>query len=109
MKNPPRTIALAAVAIALLAGAGYGLYRLGLQQGQHGNEHAAAPLPATPAAATSDPSTWTASQGEEATRRHIRDGIRAGSVDPVTGRKVLYYQDPMSPARASRRPASRPS
>lgn len=108
MKNSPRTLAVVAIAVGLLAGAGYGLYRLGLQQGQHGSEHATAPSPAASAVATSDPSTWTASQGEEATRRHIRDGIRAGSVDPVTGRKVLYYQDPMSPGTRFEAPGKSP-
>lgn len=108
MKNSPRTLAVVAIAVGLLAGAGYGLYRLGLQQGQHGSEHASAPSPAASAVATSDPSTWTASQGEEATRRHIRDGIRAGSVDPVTGRKVLYYQDPMSPGTRFEAPGKSP-
>ncbi len=95
---------LAAAAAAALALAGYGLYRLGVQQGQHPPAQAGGAAPA----AVSDPSTWTAAQNEEATRRHLREGIRAGSVDPVTGRKVLYYQDPMKPGTRFEAPGKSP-
>ena len=100
-------IALAAAAV-LVALAGYGLYRLGVQQGSQGMDHGAAPAPTQAAAAPVDPSTWSTAQGEEATRRHIREGIRAGSVDPVTGRKVLYYQDPMQPGTRFDAPGKSP-
>lgn len=92
---------LAALAVAALAG--WGLYRLGVQ---HGAAQQGAQAPA--AAAVADPSTWTIPQGEEATRRHIRDGIRAGSVDPATGRKILYYHDPMVPGAKFDAPAKSP-
>ena len=61
-----------------------------------------------PAAAV-DPSTWGVADGEAATRRHIADGLKAGMIDPVTGRKILHYHDPMVPGKSSRRRASRPS
>ncbi|HEY0822550.1 MAG TPA: efflux RND transporter periplasmic adaptor subunit [Ramlibacter sp.] len=99
---------LAVAAAAALALAGFGLYRLGVAQGQHGPAQATATMAAAPAAAVSDPSTWTAAQGEEATRRHLREGIRAGSVDPATGRKVLYYQDPMAPGTRFEAPGKSP-
>lgn len=106
--NSKTTIA-AAVAALLLAGAGYGLYRLGLQQGMQGHAPAASSAAAAPAAAaTQDPAQWTVQQGEEATRRHMREGIQAGSVDPATGRKVLYYQDPMAPGKKFEAPGKSP-
>lgn len=96
--------------VALFAAAGYGLYQLGMQQGMR--EHTGAPASTAAqtasAAATVDPSTWTTQQGEEATRRHIREGIQAGSIDPVTGRKVLHYQDPMVPGTKFEAPGKSP-
>jgi len=47
-------------------------------------------------------------QGEEATRRHINDGIKAGDIDPVTNKKILYYHDPMVPANKFDKPAKSP-
>jgi Cu(I)/Ag(I) efflux system membrane fusion protein len=54
-----------------------------------------------------DPTSSIAA-GEAATRRHIKEGIKAGDVDPATGKPILYYHDPMVPgnkfdARPSRR------
>ena len=104
-----KRIAIAAAAAIVLALSGYGLYRLGARQALEHSGHGAAPAPAASVAPTAvDPSTWSAAQGEEATRRHIRDGIRAGSIDPVTGRKVLYYQDPMAPGTRFDAPGKSP-
>lgn len=47
-------------------------------------------------------------EGEDATRRHITAGIKAGDVDPATGRKVLYYHDPMVPGNKFDKPAKSP-
>jgi len=60
------------------------------------------------AAATADPSQWTIPQGEEATRRHIRDGLKAGDIDPSTGKKVLYWHDPMVPGQKFDKPGKSP-
>ncbi len=102
MSNPKRTaIALAALALALLGA--YGSYRLGLQQGSA--------LPAVSAAASAafvDPSNWGIPQGEAATRRHIASGLKAGDIDPATGRRVLYYHDPMVPGKRFDAPAKSP-
>lgn len=102
-----KTASIAVAAIAATAAAGYGLYQLGMRQGLR--DRTAVPASTqTPGAAAVDPSNWTISQGEEAARRHIRDGIRAGSIDPVTGRKVLHYHDPMVPGTKFDAPGKSP-
>lgn len=50
----------------------------------------------------------TAAEGEEATRRHIKAGIKAGETDPANGRKILYYHDPMVPGNKFDKPAKSP-
>ena len=99
------------LASALLAAAGYGLYAFGLRRGMD-----VAPAPAGSAAgnAASTPTAPTEAvpqsiaQGEEATRRHIANGIKAGEIDPATGKKVLYYHDPMVPGNKFDKPAKSP-
>ena len=90
---------------ALLAGgvlgaAGYGLYHLGMKNGS-GMAGAVAP---TNAAA----GPQSIAQGEEATRRHINSGLKAGDTDPATGSKILYYHDPMVPGSKFDKPAKSP-
>ena len=94
--------AVAAVAAALLAGAGYGLYQLGQLRGAAANA-------SIPAAATSsaDPQSSIAA-GEAATRRHIKDRLKAGDIDPANGEKIIYYQDPMVPGKRFDAPAKSP-
>lgn len=60
------------------------------------------------ATTTEDPSDWGIAQGEAATRRHIEQGIKAGDIDPVTGREILYYHDPMVPGRQFDAPGKSP-
>jgi membrane fusion protein, copper/silver efflux system len=55
-----------------------------------------------------DPSSWGISEGEAATRRHMKEGLAAGHIDPVTGRKILYYQDPMMPGNKFETPGKSP-
>ena len=50
----------------------------------------------------------SSAQGEEATRRHIAAGLKAGDTDPATGKKILYYQDPMTPGTKFDKPAKSP-
>lgn len=102
-KNP---LVLSLLAAAVLGAAGVGLYRLGLEQGLSRGE--AAVDGAAPMAATEDPSIWGIPQGEAATRRHIEAGLQAGDVDPRTGRKILYYHDPMVPGRKFDAPGKSP-
>jgi hypothetical protein len=87
------------IAVVLMAGVGggYGLYQWGWQRG-------AASVPVVASAAVPQ----SIAEGEAATRRHIASGIKAGDVDPATGRKVLYYHDPMVPGNQFDAPAKSP-
>jgi Cu(I)/Ag(I) efflux system membrane fusion protein len=112
-------IAMAVVALAAIAGGGYGLWALGMNQGM---EMMSAPIGAAneggadgevDSAASSDggkvdPSTWNIPQGEAATRRHMESGIKAGDMDPETGLTVQYYHDPMVPGRKFDSPGKSP-
>ncbi|MCQ9374783.1 efflux RND transporter periplasmic adaptor subunit [Methyloversatilis sp. XJ19-13] len=104
-----KTIVIALVATGVLSAVGLGLYRLGVESGM-----AHAPMPETAgdgspsAGAGVDPATWGIPEGEAATRRHIESGLKAGDVDPVTGRRVLHYHDPMVPGQKFDAPAKSP-
>lgn len=105
--NRNQKLAAGAAAFAVLVLAGYGMYRLGLQQGGHtsspGNEPRSNAVAAPPAAVPQG-----ALEGEDATRRHITQGLKAGDTDPVNGRKILYYHDPMVPGNKFDKPAKSP-
>lgn len=106
-----RTILLVAVTVVLLAAGGYAAFQFGMQRGSALTDTSNTARTATadaPAIAPIDPSGWSIPQGEEATRRHIREGLAAGTVDPVTGKKILYYHDPMVPGNKFDRPAKSP-
>ena len=101
---------LGLLASGALGAAGYGLYVIGMQRGMG---MAAAPTTAAGSAATSPAAIANAvpqssAQGAEATRRHITSGVKAGDVDPATGKKILYYHDPMVPGNKFDRPAKSP-
>jgi Cu(I)/Ag(I) efflux system membrane fusion protein len=106
-----RRTALGVTVLAALSAAGYGLYALGRQQGHN---RAAAPVAAdadaagAPAAPMADAGPLSIAQGEEATRRHIQSGLKAGDIDPANGKKVLYYHDPMVPGNRFDKPAKSP-
>jgi Cu(I)/Ag(I) efflux system membrane fusion protein len=96
---------VALLALVVLGAAGYGLYSLGMRQG----------MQMTPAAETSpttvakvEMATDTVAAGEAATRRHIKDGLKAGDVDPATGKKILFYHDPMVPGKTFEAPGKSP-
>lgn len=93
-----RTLVLA----ALLA-AGGGLFWLGKLQG----ESSGGPSPARGASAPAG-GAQGAAEGEDATRRHVEVGLKAGDVDPVSGRKILYYHDPMVPGNKFDKPGKSP-
>ena len=100
MQLKPLLIGLTAAGV--LAATGYGLYTTGLQRGMG---MAAAPAPAaSPAQAIPQ----SIAQGEDATRRHLTAGLKAGDVDPATGRRILYYHDPMVPGNRFDKPAKSP-
>ena len=95
----------ALLAAALFAAGGWGLYRLGLQRGME-----AGPNPGAPAdgAASAPPAGPQGAEGEDATRRHMQAGLKAGDVDPASGRKILYYRDPMVPGNRFDKPGKSP-
>jgi membrane fusion protein, copper/silver efflux system len=89
--------------LAALIGTGSGAYLFGMNRGWN-----MASTPAATSAASADPSSWTIPQGEAATKRHIKEGLKAGDMDPATGREVLYYHDPMVPGKRFDAPAKSP-
>ncbi|MBI3153959.1 MAG: efflux RND transporter periplasmic adaptor subunit [Burkholderiales bacterium] len=98
-----KTMILGALAAIAAAGLGTLAWWLGMRQGM-----AMMAAPAAVAAAPADPSQWSIPQGEAATRRHIRDGLKAGDVDPVTGLRIQNYHDPMVPGKNFDAPAKSP-
>jgi Cu(I)/Ag(I) efflux system membrane fusion protein len=105
-----KTFSIAAVLTAGLLGAGgYGLYSLGMKRGSN---MVTAVMPAAMRSVAATPTTPAASmsiaQGEDATRRHISAGLKAGDTDPVTGSKIIYYHDPMVPSSQFDKPAKSP-
>ena len=101
-------IALLAAALLGLTGAGaYALYALGLKRGMDASAPAASSPTAAPSGAT-PAGPQSIAQGEDATRRHISAGLKAGDIDPASGRKILYYHDPMVPGNKFDKPAKSP-
>ena len=102
MKRKPLMISL--MAVALLGAMGYGLYSVGMRRGME----MAAPGAGHAPDAAPETGPQSIAQGEEATRRHIAAGLKAGDTDPATGKKILYYQDPMTPGTKFDKPAKSP-
>lgn len=99
-----KTAVTGLISIVLLAGGAWGLYRLGMQHGMNmgtGPENSGT-------GTVADPAQWTIDEGEDATRRHIDAGIKAGDIDPLTGREVSHYYDPMMPASRFEAPGKSP-
>ncbi len=94
----------ASVLVAALAAGGYALYRAGLHQGSAAASSASTAPQANP---VEDPNRSIAA-GEAATRRHIAQGLKAGQIDPATGKPILYYHDPMVPGKRFDAPAKSP-
>jgi len=103
---------LLAIAAALVLGAaGYGVHSLGLQRGIAMAPAGAGSTPDSASVATGpvpDTAPKSVAQGEAATRRHIRVGIKAGDIDPDTSKRILYYHDPMVPGNKFDKPAKSP-
>jgi Cu(I)/Ag(I) efflux system membrane fusion protein len=97
------SLLVVAAAAAVLAAVGGGAWWIGMNQGM-----AMRQAPAAVAVAPVDPSQWSIPQGEEATRRHIRDGLKAGDVDPAIGLRIQNYHDPMVPGKNFDAPAKSP-
>jgi Cu(I)/Ag(I) efflux system membrane fusion protein len=108
--KPFTKLAIGLLVAAMLGAAGYGLYNTGMQRGMAMTAAPASPggsETAAAGAATQD-LPQSIAQGEAATRRHITSGIQAGDVDPATGKRVLYYHDPMVPGNKFDKPAKSP-
>ncbi len=103
-----KTIVMGVVAASVLGAAGYGLYATGMQRGMGMTAAPEASVAANGAANTGGTPPMSIAQGEEATRRHITSGIKAGDIDPVTGKKIIYYHDPMVPGNKFDKPAKSP-
>lgn len=109
--NPKRWRVL--VTVLLMVVVAFGAWKLGVDAGRRQGQAAdtgASPIATVSSAppAVVDPSRWGIPQGEEATRRHIRDGLKAGDVDPSTGRRILNYHDPMVPGKNFDAPGKSP-
>ena len=101
-----KTSFVALAAVSLLVAVGAGAWWLGMQQGM--GHTTGTPQSVAATTASDDPSLWTIPQGEDATRRHIRESLKAGDVDPATGRRILNYHDPMVPGKNFEAPAKSP-
>jgi Cu(I)/Ag(I) efflux system membrane fusion protein len=100
-----RTVTLlGALALGAIGAGGYALYAIGMRQGM-----GMAAAAVQPAAASASAAAAAANEApQDATRRHIAAGLKAGDTDPVTGKKILYYHDPMVPGNKFDRPAKSP-
>jgi Cu(I)/Ag(I) efflux system membrane fusion protein len=100
---------LATAALGTLAAVGYGAWTAGMNAGMTMGTPQVAPTGTGGSSASpQDPSTWTITQGFEATERHMREGLKAGDMDPVTGLKILNYHDPMVPGKHFEAPGKSP-
>jgi membrane fusion protein, copper/silver efflux system len=102
------SIGLTAVALAILSAVGYGAWTAGMNAGMNMGTTTPQGAPTEASASTQDPSTWSMNLGFEATERHMRDGLKAGDMDPVTGSKILNYHDPMVPGKNFNAPGKSP-
>ena len=103
-----KTLIVSVAAATALGGAAYAVYTLGMQRGMGMAAVPVAPAAATASAPPAESAPMSLAQGEEATRRHIASNIKAGDLDPATGKRVLYYHDPMVPANKFDKPAKSP-
>jgi hypothetical protein len=110
-KTKTKTTLIGLLTVVALAVAGAAIYELGKREGSSqalATGEATPSTGATPAAAQADPSNWGIPQGEAATRRHMEAGLKAGQVDPQTGREIMYYHDPMVPGKKFEAPGKSP-
>ena len=108
-----KVLATSVISAALLAAGVYGVYQFGMQRGMGMGTASTVAGPGAPASeaaasAVTEAVPQSIAQGEDATRRHITTGLKAGDVDPTTGRRVLYYHDPMVPGNKFDKPAKSP-
>ena len=94
----------AAALVAVITAGGYAIYEIGMRRGSSmAAMPGVAPVLQPPGAVPQ-----SIAEGEEATRRHMAGGVKAGDMDPANGRKILYYHDPMVPGNKFDKPAKSP-
>ena len=76
---------LTVVGAAILGAGGYALYRLGMERGSQIASH---------------PSSTSATSSS--------DALKVGDIDPASGKRILYWQDPMVPGQKFDRPGKSP-
>lgn len=106
-----KNLVIAFIAVCVLGAGGYGLYVLGMQRGMTmapASGASAGPGTESTPGASSAVTASANESGEDATRRHIAAGLKAGDVDPANGKKILYYHDPMVPGNKFDKPAKSP-
>ena len=107
-----KTLWLSLTAIVLLGAGAYSIYQIGMNHGMSMTAPVVSANPVEPNTSSDIKTTGALPQGipegEEATRRHINAGIKAGDVDPANGSKVLYYHDPMVPGNKFDKPGKSP-
>ena len=103
-----KKLVFGAIGAAVLGASGWGLYRLGVERGLERTSSASVPMAAASAQSAMQAAVQGSTEGENATRRHMKLGLRAGDVDPANGRKVLYYHDPMMPSVKFDKPGKSP-
>jgi membrane fusion protein, copper/silver efflux system len=106
MNKKPLWIAIGVLSLAL---GGFAVYQFGKSQGmaQAPTSESSSAVP-TAGGAPTGALPQSIAEGEEATRRHVKSGLKAGDMDPVTGQKILYYHDPMVPGNKFDAPAKSP-
>ena len=75
------------VAVIVIGAGGYGVYRLGMNRGMELQGTASNAAAAAPSAAQAQ---------------------KPGDIDPATGKKVLYWHDPMAPGQKFDKPGKSP-
>ena len=110
--NSKKILVVALTATGLIASigfGGYGLYALGMKRGMSATGAQPTSLSIVPVQSPRPiAGPRSVAEGEEATKRHISEGIKAGDTDPANNRQILYYQDPMVPATKFDKPGKSP-
>jgi Cu(I)/Ag(I) efflux system membrane fusion protein len=94
MKPVARNTIIGLAIVATLAVAAFGAYLFGMNRGM--------------GMSGSGASSAGAAEGEAATREHEKAGVKAGDIDPATGKRILYYHDPMVPGKRFDKPGKSP-